>query len=140
LDYVLGYTVGNDVSSRYWQRLERGSGQPGYAKSFDKFAPLGPTIVSPNLIPDPKTLTLKTYVNGELRQQTGTDDLIFDIPTLIRHLSRGMTLRKGSVIMTGTPSGVAAFIKPPAWLKDRDIVEIEISVIGRIRNRMAFEV
>jgi 2-keto-4-pentenoate hydratase/2-oxohepta-3-ene-1,7-dioic acid hydratase in catechol pathway len=136
LDYVLGYTVGNDVSSRYWQMPDRSGGQHGYAKSFDKFAPIGPVLVSTKDIPDPSLLTLTTKVNGELRQETKTDDLIFDIPTIIRHLSRGTTLRKNTVIMTGTPSGVAAFMKPPAWLKDGDIVEVEISGIGIIRNKM----
>jgi len=137
--YILGYTVGNDVSSRYWQRPERSGNQHGYAKSFDKFAPIGPVLVSTSVIPDPKALTLRTKVNGEQRQITKTDDLIFDIPAIIRHLSRGTTLRPGTLIMTGTPSGVAAFMKPPAWLKDGDVVEIEISEIGKIRNRMVLE-
>lgn len=137
--YILGYTVGNDVSSRYWQRPERCGGQHGYAKSFDKFAPIGPVIASTTAIPDPKTLTLTTTVNGELRQKTKTDDLIFDIPAIIRFLSRGTTLRPGTVIMTGTPSGVAAFMKPPPWLGDGDVVEIGITGIGKIRNKMVLE-
>ena len=139
LDYVLGYAVGNDVSSRYWQNATRSSGQHGYAKSFDKFAPLGPILCSPLAIPDPSKLRLITRVNGEVRQESETDDLIFDVPAIIRHLSRASTLRKGTVIMTGTPSGVAAFRNPPAWLQDGDVVEIEIEGIGKIRNKMAFE-
>lgn len=134
--YILGYTVGNDVSSRYWQRPERCGGQHGYAKSFDKFAPIGPVLVSPSAIPDPSALTLKTRVNGEQRQISGTDQLIFDIPAIIRQVSRGTTLLPGTIIMTGTPSGVAAFMKPPAWLQDGDVVEVEISEIGTIRNKM----
>jgi len=137
--YILGYTAGNDISSRYWQMPERSGNQHGYAKSFDKFASLGPIIASPAAIPDPSALTLRTTVNGDLRQQTRTDDLIFDINAIIRHLSRGTTLRRGTVIMTGTPSGVAAFLKPPVWLKDGDLVEIEIEGIGKIANRMVFE-
>jgi 2-keto-4-pentenoate hydratase/2-oxohepta-3-ene-1,7-dioic acid hydratase in catechol pathway len=137
--YILGYTVGNDVSSRYWQRPERCGTQHGYAKSFDKFAPIGPVLVSTTAIPDPKALKLKTRVNGEQRQITGTDDLIFDIPAIIRHVSRGTTLLPGTVIMTGTPSGVGAFMTPPAWLQDGDVVEVEISEIGTIRNKMVME-
>ena len=137
--YILGYTAGNDVSSRYWQTQERSGGQHGSAKWFDKFAPIGPAIVSKDVIRDPSKLLMRTYVNGELRQSTQTGDMIFDIPDLIRHLSRGLTLRKGTVIMTGTPSGVAAFMNPPPWLKHGDIVEVDIEKIGRIRNRMVFE-
>ena len=116
---------------------ERG-GQAGYAKGFDKFAPLGPVLVSPVAITDVGQLRMVTSVNGEQRQSTKLNDLIFDVPTLIRHLSRGMTLRKFTVILTGTPSGVAALMKPPAYLKDGDIVEVEIEKIGKIRNRMKF--
>ena len=103
LDYVLGYTVGNDVSSRYWQNAERSGAQHGYAKSFDKFAPIGPVIASPAAVKNPEKLKLKTWVNGEVRQDGATDDLIFDIRSIIRHLSQGMTLRQGTLIMTGTP-------------------------------------
>jgi 2-keto-4-pentenoate hydratase/2-oxohepta-3-ene-1,7-dioic acid hydratase in catechol pathway len=101
--YVLGYTTGNDVSSRHWQNPQISGSQHGYAKSFDKFAPIGPVISSKVAIPDPGKLRLRTWVNGELRQDGSTDDLIFNVGEIIRHLSRGMTLRKGTVIMTGTP-------------------------------------
>jgi 2-keto-4-pentenoate hydratase/2-oxohepta-3-ene-1,7-dioic acid hydratase in catechol pathway len=138
-DYIIGYTVGNDVSSRWWQIPERGNGQPAVAKSFDKFAPLGPVITSKRLIPDPTQLGVRTLVNGEPRQNSRTDDWIFNLPFLIRHLSRGTTLRKGTVIMTGTPSGVAYFMKPQAWLKDGDILETEIEGIGTMENRIVFE-
>ncbi|KAH8808636.1 fumarylacetoacetate hydrolase family protein [Xylogone sp. PMI_703] len=137
LDYVLGFCASNDVSCRYWQMPERG-GQGGYAKGFDKFAPIGPMLVSPKVIPDYGSLTMVTKVNGEIRQSTQLNDLIFDVPTLIRHLSRAMTLRKFTVILTGTPSGVGALRKPPTWLKDRDIVTIKIDEIGEISNRMVF--
>lgn len=139
LDYVLGYSIGNDVSSRYWQDKTRSSGQHGYGKSMDKFAPLGPVIVSTKVLKDPSSLKISTHVNGELRQDSTTGSMIFDVPTLVRHMSRGMTLRPGAIIMTGTPDGVAAFMKPSPWLKNGDVVEIEISGIGKIRNRMTFE-
>lgn len=138
-EYILGYTTGNDVSSRYWQDAARAGGQHGYAKAFDKYAPIGPVLCSTSQIPDPTKLTLRTSVNGEQRQITKTDNLIFDIPTIIAHLSRGRTLRAGTIIMTGTPSGVAAFMQPPAWLMDGDVVTVEISEIGKIRNTMVSE-
>ncbi|EXJ76274.1 uncharacterized protein A1O5_00782 [Cladophialophora psammophila CBS 110553] len=127
----LGYTVGNDVSSRYWQDPVRAGGQHGYAKAFDKFSPIGPVLVSTSQILNPSKLTLKTTVNGEQRQLTKTDDLIFDIPAIVRHLTRGRTVSPGTVVMTGTPSGVAASMNPPAWLKDGDVVKVEVSEIGR---------
>ncbi|KAJ3464859.1 hypothetical protein MRS44_009645 [Fusarium solani] len=138
-EFILGYTAGNDISSRYWQVPERCGGQHGSAKSFDQFAPIGPVITSPQAIPDPKELRMETFVNGEKRQSTKINDLIFDIPRILQHLSRGTTLRKGTVIMTGTPSGVAAFMKPPAWLTDGDLVEVNIEKIGSIVNRIVFE-
>ncbi|KAF7133929.1 hypothetical protein CNMCM5793_005395 [Aspergillus hiratsukae] len=137
--YILGYTAGNDVSSRYWQMPERSGNQHGSAKSFDKFAPIGPVITSTSIISDVTELTMECFVNGEKRQSTKLDDLIFDIPAILQHLSRGTTLRKGTVIMTGTPSGVAAFMKPPAWLKDGDVVQVRIDKIGSTRNRISFE-
>jgi 2-keto-4-pentenoate hydratase/2-oxohepta-3-ene-1,7-dioic acid hydratase in catechol pathway len=106
LDYVLGFTVGNDVSSRYWQIAQRSGSQHGLAKSFDKFAPIGPAIISVSAIGNPEGLRLRTWVNGELRQDGRTDDLIFGVKDIIRFLSKGITLRKGTVIMTGTPRSV----------------------------------
>ncbi|KAF4493701.1 fumarylacetoacetate hydrolase family [Fusarium agapanthi] len=138
-EYILGYTAGNDVSSRYWQMPERSGNQHGSAKSFDKFAPIGPTITSTSVITNPAELRLESFVNGEKRQSTKTDDMIFDVPTILRHLSRGTTLRKGTVIMTGTPSGVAAFMKPPQWLKNGDVVEVSIDKIGSIKNKFLIE-
>jgi transcription initiation factor TFIIH subunit 2 len=136
---VLGYAVGNDVSSRNWQNQRLAGMQHGYSKAFDKFAPIGPCIVSSDVIPDPTKLYLKTFVNGELRQQTGVDDLLFDIPTTMRHLTRGRTMRPGCVIMTGTPSGVGWFMKPSGLLRHGDVVEINIDGIGTIKNRMVFD-
>lgn len=116
----------------------RSGGQHGYAKAFDKFSPIGPVLASTLYVPDPSKLTLRTVVNGEQRQLTETDDLIFDVPAIVRHLTRGRTVRPGTVVMTGTPSGVAAFHKPPKWLKDGDVVEVEISELGQTRNKMVF--
>ena len=142
LKAVLGYAASNDVSSRQWQAAEVSGGQHGYAKSFDGFAPLGPVIAAPSAVIDPAKpggLTLVTRVNGEERQRTGTDDLLFGVGELIVHLSRGTTLRPGTVILTGTPGGVAAFMHPKAWLRDGDVVEVSIEEIGIIRNRYVFE-
>lgn len=108
LKYVAGYVVGDDVSARKWQRdPEYAGGVPqwGFSKGFDQYAPLGPCIVSTSILWDASGLTLQTFVNGELRQNTNTDDMIFGIKKLVAFLSQGTTLRKGSLIMTGTPSG-----------------------------------
>ncbi|EXJ69173.1 uncharacterized protein A1O5_08108 [Cladophialophora psammophila CBS 110553] len=118
--------------------LIRSGGQHGYAKAFDKFAPIGPILASTSQIPHLSRLTLNTTVNGEQRQLTQTDDFIFDIPSIVRHLTRGRTINPGTLVITGTPSGVAAFHKPPAWLKDGDVVEVEITEVGKIRNKMVF--
>jgi 2-keto-4-pentenoate hydratase/2-oxohepta-3-ene-1,7-dioic acid hydratase in catechol pathway len=139
LDYVLGYTVGNDVSARNFQIPNTVSGgQYGYAKSFDKFAPIGPAVLMSKGV-DPQGLKYTTKVNGEVRQQTGTDDMIWTVQQIIAHLSRGMTLRKGTVIMTGTPSGVGLFMEPKGFLKDGDVVEIGVEGIGSIANKVVFE-
>jgi 2-keto-4-pentenoate hydratase/2-oxohepta-3-ene-1,7-dioic acid hydratase in catechol pathway len=108
LEYVAAYTCGNDISSRKLQRDPSLAGnvpQWGFSKGFDTFAPLGPCLVRPDLIGDPKALLLKTVVDGEVRQQEHVGDLLFDCAYLISYLSTGTTLRKGSVIMTGTPGG-----------------------------------
>jgi 2-keto-4-pentenoate hydratase/2-oxohepta-3-ene-1,7-dioic acid hydratase in catechol pathway len=109
--------------------------QAGYSKSFDKFCPLGPFICSSKVVLNPSDLRLTTKVNGELRQDARTNDLLFDVAAIIRFLSRGHTLRPGTVIMTGTPSGVGMARSPPVWLKNDDIVEVEIEKIGIIRNK-----
>ncbi|KAG4435962.1 hypothetical protein IFR05_008543 [Cadophora sp. M221] len=139
LSYVLGYTAGNDISARNFQIPASISGnQFGYAKSFDKFAPIGPCVLLAEGV-DPQNLTYATKVNGEVRQKTSTDDMIWTIKQIIVHLSRGTTLRKGTAIMTGTPSGVALFMEPKGFLKDGDVVEVDIEGIGALRNTIAFE-
>lgn len=101
---------------------------------------MGPVLVSSKVIPDPGKLMLRTWVNGEKRQESGCDDLIFNVSDIIHYLSQGRTMRKGSVVMTGTPSGVGWFIEGgPKFLQDGDVVEIEISEIGKIKNKFVFE-
>lgn len=114
---------------------ERSSSQASYSKGFDKFAPLGPYLCSATLVPDPGQLRLTTRVNGEVRQDETTADLLFGVEELIRFASRGHTLRPGTVVMTGTPSGVGLGRKPPVFLIDGDVVEIEIERLGIIRNK-----
>ncbi|KAJ5297578.1 hypothetical protein N7508_007827 [Penicillium antarcticum] len=134
LDYVLGYTAGNDLSARNFQRPEASGGQFCYAKSFDKFAPIGHAIVAAREIPDPQVLNLTTKVNGVVKQETSTGDMIWSVRQLISHLSRGTTLRKGTLVMTGTPSGVGYFRKE--FLTHGDIVEVEIEGVGATKNRV----
>lgn len=139
IGHVLGYTVVNDVSTRHWQMPEQSGNQHGYAKSFDGFTPVGPLILSPRAAgADPDQMTIVTRVNGEERQNSPISDLLFKVGDIIAHLSRGTTLRAGTVIMTGTPGGVAAFMKPAAWLRDGDVVEVTVSGIGTIRNTVSF--
>src|SRR5262249_34434537 len=140
LDYVLGYTIANDVSARDWQREKTlGGGQFARGKSFDGFAPMGPWIVTKDEIPDPNKLKLKTILNGHTMHDHTTADMIFDVPTLIESLSSTMTLRAGSVILTGTPQGVGFARTPPVWMKAGDRVIVEIEKIGRLENPVTAE-
>lgn len=133
LDYVLGYTVANDLSTRDWQKLpELAGGQWCRSKGFDGFSPLGPVLVTKEEIPDPHNLFLRSSVNGEKRQDSSTSDLIFKIPEIISFLSNGCTLMPGTVIMTGTPAGVAEGMKNQPWLKPGDKVVTEIEKIGAL--------
>lgn len=139
LDCILGYTNSNDVSARNFQLPEVSGGQFCYAKSFDGFAPIGPAIVLASAIPDPQKLELSTKVNGQERQATNTDDMIWTVAQIIEHLSRGTTLREGTIIMTGTPSGVGCFMKPLGCIQDGEVVEVAIEGLGKLRNKFAFE-
>ena len=138
LDYVLGYTCANDVSARDWQ-IKRGGSQWCRGKSFDTFAPLGPCLVTRDEIPNPNALYIRTILNGERVQDWGTDDMIFDVPSLIEFLSGSTTLLPGTVILTGTPHGVGMASKPPRWLKPGDSVTIEIEKIGSLTNPVVLE-
>ena len=136
LDYVLGYTCANDVSARSWQ-LERGGGQWNRGKGFDTFAPLGPILVTTDDLGDPNALSIRTHLNGELVQDSNTRDMIFDVPTLISFLSEDTTLLPGTVIFTGTPSGIGWAREPRLLLHPGDQVCIEIERIGRLENPVA---
>ncbi|WP_427913838.1 fumarylacetoacetate hydrolase family protein [Ramlibacter sp. MMS24-I3-19] len=130
LDHVWGYTVINDVTARDWQSRHM---QWLLGKSFDTFCPMGPWLVSADECDGTKT-RVRTWVNGELRQDAVTPDLIFDIPTLIETLSAGITLYPGDIIATGTPVGVGIGFKPPRYLKPGDVVRMEIDGIGVLEN------
>lgn len=133
LDYVLGYTCGNDVSARDWQK-QFGGGQWCRGKTFDTFCPLGPCLVTRDEIENPNALQIKTIVNGEALQDWNTGDMIFDVPALIEFLSGSTTLLPGTVILTGTPHGVGMARKPPRWLNAGDKVSVEIESIGVLTN------
>lgn len=138
LQYVFGYTCGNDVSARDWQ-VKRGGGQWCRGKFFDTFTPLGPCLVTTDDIPNPNNLGIRTILNGETVQDWSTNDMIFDVPELIEFLSGSTTLMPGTVILTGTPHGVGMARKPPLWLKAGDEVTIEIEKIGRLTNPVVEE-
>jgi 2-keto-4-pentenoate hydratase/2-oxohepta-3-ene-1,7-dioic acid hydratase in catechol pathway len=138
LDFVLGYTCANDVSARDWQKDKAlGGGQFARGKSFDGFCPLGPALVTADEVPDPNALTICCDVNGQVLQDGHTGDMIFDVPAIIESLSSTMTLRAGSVILTGTPAGVGMARKPPRWLRTGDHVAVEIEGVGRLENPVA---
>lgn len=138
LNHVLGYACANDVSARWWQKSGSG-GQFFRGKSFDTFCPLGPRVVPAAEIASPNALRLTTRVNGRVMQSASTGEMMFTVPYLISELSRGMTLLPGTVILTGTPSGVGAARTPPEFLKPGDMVEVEIEKIGTLRNTVAAE-
>jgi 2,4-didehydro-3-deoxy-L-rhamnonate hydrolase len=131
---VAGYALHNDYSERQDQ-LERG-GQWSKGKSQDTYAPLGPFLATVDEIPDARSLPMWLTVNGETRQKSGTDQMIFDVPTLVSYLSRFMTLLPGDVISTGTPPGVGLGFDPPVYLKAGDVVELGIEGLGRQRQRV----
>lgn len=131
LDYIFGYTCLNDVSARFMQ-MEYKQWYKG--KGLDTFCPLGPSLVTVDEIEDPQNLELRLKVNGVTKQAANTRDMIFNIKQLISSISLGMTLEPGDIIATGTPSGVGAFRKPPEFLADGDLVEVEIEKIGVLRN------
>jgi len=137
-EYVLGYTCGNDVSARDWQK-EGGGSQWCRGKSFDTFAPLGPVLVTRDEIPNPHALRIRTSIDGETLQDSSTGDMIFDIPTLIEFLSGSTTLLPGTVILTGTPQGVGMARKPARFLKAGDSVTVEIESIGTLINPVVEE-
>ena len=132
MDCVLGYTCANDVSARDVQ-LKMNS-QWAFGKSFDTFAPIGPFLVTG--IDDPSRLRVRLRLNGELMQDQPVSDMIFPIARLISHLSGGMTLYPGTVILTGTPAGVGMGRTPPRYLRPGDVTEVDIEPLGTLRNRV----
>ncbi len=138
VDHVFGYCCANDVSARDWQRDKKlGGGQFARGKSFDGFCPLGPALVTADEVADPNALRVRCELNGRVVQDSSTADMIFDVPTLIASLSSTMTLRPGTVILTGTPAGVGFARTPPLWLKAGDVVAVEIEGLGRLENPVA---
>jgi len=133
MDHVCGYTVVNDVSARDVQVRHQ---QWDLGKSFDTFCPMGPWITTADEV-DGRDTRVRGWVNGELRQDGRTRDMIFGIPALIENCSRGITLHPGDVIATGTPAGVGMGFTPPRWLKAGDVVKVEIDGLGFIENRFA---
>jgi 2-keto-4-pentenoate hydratase/2-oxohepta-3-ene-1,7-dioic acid hydratase in catechol pathway len=135
---VLGYTCANDVSARDWQ-MKFGGSQWCRGKMFATFCPLGPWIVTADEIRNPNALGIRTILNGQTMQDWNTDDMIFDVPTLIEFLSGSTKLRPGTVILTGTPHGVGGARKPPVYLQGGDTVTIEIDGIGSLTNPVVEE-
>jgi 2-keto-4-pentenoate hydratase/2-oxohepta-3-ene-1,7-dioic acid hydratase in catechol pathway len=131
--HVAGYVVFNDVSARKWQFDD---GQWTRGKSCDTFAPNGPFLVTADEILDPGALRITTRLNGNIMQDSNTNQLIFNIPKLVSYFSHSFTLDPGDLIATGTPAGVGFSRKPPVYLNDGDVVEVEIEGVGRISNRV----
>lgn len=133
---IFGYCVGNDVTERMWQH---GGPQWSLGKSFDTHAPMGPWIVTADEVGDPHSLGLRCYVNGQQRQKSNTEHLVFNIWSQIEHLSIGMTLEPGDCLFTGTPGGVGAAMDPRQFLQIGDIVRCEIDGLGHIEGTMVAE-
>ncbi|MBE3112267.1 MAG: fumarylacetoacetate hydrolase family protein, partial [Acidobacteria bacterium] len=131
IDFVAGYTCGNDVSAR---DLQFGDHQWVRGKSLDTFCPLGPVLVTADEISDPQDLSVRAFLNDETMQDSRTSEMIFGVRELIAFASRAFTLLPGDVILTGTPHGVGVFRKPPVFMKDGDRIAIEIEDIGRLEN------
>jgi 2-keto-4-pentenoate hydratase/2-oxohepta-3-ene-1,7-dioic acid hydratase in catechol pathway len=134
LNHVAGYTIMVDGSVRDYQKFSVTSG-----KNFPGTGPLGPWIVTTDEIPDPHKLNLTTRLNGQVMQQSGTDILIHDVPAIIAFVSAFTPLAPGDIIATGTPDGVGHRRTPPVWMKAGDVLEVEISGIGVLRNRIVDE-
>jgi 2-keto-4-pentenoate hydratase/2-oxohepta-3-ene-1,7-dioic acid hydratase in catechol pathway len=134
-DYILGYTVLNDISARDIQFSDR---QWFRGKSCDTFCPIGPYIADKEEIDDPMDLEVEMWVNGEVKQRANTSEMIFDIPHIMEYITQAITLMPGDVVATGTPAGVGAFRDPPEFLHDGDLMEAKIEKIGTLRNRVFY--
>jgi 2-keto-4-pentenoate hydratase/2-oxohepta-3-ene-1,7-dioic acid hydratase in catechol pathway len=135
-EFIAGYTIVDDVSVRDWQFKAQ---TMTLGKSFDTHGPMGPWIVTPDELGDPHALDLRTFVNGELRQESNTGNLVYDCFDQVETLSTVMTLEPGTVVATGTPGGVGVAMKPPKFLVAGDVVRIEIGGIGALENRVIEE-
>lgn len=137
-DYIFGYCAGNDLSAR---DLQFRTNQWLLGKSLDGFSPIGPYLVTADEVGDPNQLSIRSYVNGELRQNSNTSDMIFDVHELVSYISRYMTMQPGDLILTGTPEGVILGYpkEKQVWLQDGDEVTVEIEKLGRLTNRMKRE-
>ncbi len=133
LDYIAGYTIGNDISAR---DLQKRTPQWLQGKTLDKSTPVGPWVVTADEVGDPGNLSIRSTVNGEERQSSNTNKLIFNIPFLIEFISNLITLKPGDIILTGTPNGVGMAMDPPQFLKDRDVIQIEVEKIGQLKNKV----
>lgn len=133
LDAIFGYTVANDVTARDCMKSD---GQLVRSKSFDTYCPNGPWITTADEVPDPQALAVKTLVNGEVRQDSSTAEMLYPVDHLIYFLARGMTLEPGDTILTGTPHGVGFVMDPPHFLQPGDLVECEVEGLGMLRNRV----
>lgn len=134
LSYVFGYCAANDVSAR---DLQMRTGQWLMGKTLDRFAPIGPWLVTADEVPNPNQLAIRTELNGEVRQNSSTADMIFSCATLIAHISEHFPLEPGDIILTGTPEGVILGYPPEkrVWLKPGDVVTVEVEGLGRLTNR-----
>jgi 2-keto-4-pentenoate hydratase/2-oxohepta-3-ene-1,7-dioic acid hydratase in catechol pathway len=128
---VFGYCTVNDVSAR---ELQRRTSQWVLGKTLDKFLPVGPYLVSADEVSDPQKLAIKCWVNGDLRQNSNTSDMIFTVAQIVSYLSQHFTLGPGDIISTGTPEGVAMGRADKPWLKPGDTVEVEVENLGKLRN------
>jgi 2-keto-4-pentenoate hydratase/2-oxohepta-3-ene-1,7-dioic acid hydratase in catechol pathway len=133
LDHVAGYSVGHDVSARDWQ-LEKDGKQWMVGKTFDTFAPVGPTLVTRDEVPDPHKLGIRLRLNGKTMQDSNTEQMIFSVAQLVAYLSVVFTLEPGDLVFTGTPPGIGHALKPPVYLKPGDVTEVEIDTLGTLRN------
>jgi 2-keto-4-pentenoate hydratase/2-oxohepta-3-ene-1,7-dioic acid hydratase in catechol pathway len=138
LDHVLGYTCANDVSARRWQK-HAGGGQWVKGKSFDTFCPFGPALVTCDAVKDPQDLAIECILNGNRMQKGHTSDMIFSVAQIISYLSQSATILPGTLILTGTPSGVGFARKPPVYLTPGDILETRIQGIGSLKNHVISE-
>lgn len=138
LEALLGVCCANDVSARWWQK-EGAGGQFHRGKSFDTFCPLGPAVIPLRDAGDLRSLRLTTRLNGEVAQDASTADMLFPVAELLAEISRGATIPPGTAVLTGTPAGVGAARTPPRFLREGDVVEVEIESVGLLRNPVARE-